>query len=102
MISAERSAASSRESETPLALRRAWGKRRWQREAVELKVWRKHEPDPLAKGLAQLDSYLTRLGLDHGVLVIFDRRPGAAPIAERTAFAEATTPSGRSVTVLRA
>jgi hypothetical protein len=78
------------------------GKRRWQREAIELKVWRKREPDPLAKGLAQLDSYLARLSLDHGVLVIFDRRPKAAPITERTAFAEATSPSGRSITVLRA
>jgi hypothetical protein len=34
------------------------GKRRWQREALELKMWRTREPDPLAKGLAQLDSCL--------------------------------------------
>jgi hypothetical protein len=80
----------------------AAGKQRWQREAVELKVWRKGEIDPLAKGLTQLDGYLDRLGLDTGTLVLFDRRPGAAPVAERTRFEEATSPSGRAVTVLRA
>jgi hypothetical protein len=54
------------------------------------------------EGLAQLDGYLDRLGLGTGVLVIFDRRPKAAPIAKRTRFEEATSPSGRTVTVLRA
>jgi hypothetical protein len=72
------------------------GKRGWQREAVELRVWREGEPDPLAAGLAQLDGYLERLGLATGVLVVFDRRPPAAPIAERARFAEATTPAGRA------
>jgi len=57
---------------------------------------------PLAEGLAQLDAYLDRLSLDTGVLVIFNRRPDAAPIAERTRFEQATSPSGRPVTVLRA
>jgi hypothetical protein len=78
------------------------GKRRWQREAIELKVRRKGDPDPLDRGLAQLDGYLARLGLDTGVLVVFDRRPDAAPIADRTTFTQATSPSGRPVTVLRA
>jgi hypothetical protein len=67
-----------------------------------LKVWHDRESDPLDEGLAQLDGYLERLGLDTGVLVIFDRRPGAAPIAERTTFEAAATPSGRAATVLRA
>jgi AAA domain len=78
------------------------GKRCWQREALELKVWRPGDADPLAEGLAQLDGYLDRLGLSTGVLVVFDRRPKAAPIAERTRFGEATSPAGRVVTVLRA
>jgi hypothetical protein len=52
--------------------------------------------------LAQLDGYLERLGLATGVLVVFDRRPAAAPIAERTRFAEASTPAGRAATILRA
>ncbi len=73
-----------------------------QREAVELKVRADGDADPLAEGLAQLDSYLDRLGLGTGVLIVFDRRPNAAPIAERTRFEEATSPSGRPVTVLRA
>ncbi len=78
------------------------GTRRWQREAIELKVWRSGEPDPLAKGLTQLDGYLDRLHLDHGVLVLFDRRPDAAPITERTGFDKATSPAGRTITLLRA
>jgi hypothetical protein len=78
------------------------GKRCWQREAIELKVWRAGEPDPLARGLTQLDGYLNRLSLGTGVLVVFDRRPEAAPIAERTRFEQASSPSGRPITVLRA
>ena len=82
--------------------RDAFGKQRWQREAIELKVWRNGEPDPLAKGLTQLDGYLDRLGLDTGTLVIFDRRPNAAPLPERTRFEHTTSPSERPITVLRA
>jgi AAA domain len=82
--------------------RTAAGDRVLQREALELKVWRERESDPLREGLAQLDGYLDRLGLGTGVLVVFDRRPQAAPIAERTSFEETTSPSGRPVTLLRA
>jgi len=78
------------------------GKRAWQRQAIELKVWRDNESDPLTKGLTQLDGYLDRLRLDTGILVIFERRPNAAPIAERTRFDQATSPTGRPVTILRA
>jgi hypothetical protein len=78
------------------------GEHRWQREAIELKVWRPGRPDPLRDGLVQLDGYLARLGLDAGTLVLFDRRPEAAPIEERTAFSTVTSPAGRAVTVLRA
>ncbi|GAB2677331.1 ATP-binding protein [Nocardia goodfellowii] len=78
------------------------GRKAEQREALELKVWAGHQADPLAEGLVQLDSYLDRLSLDTGTLVIFDRRSSAAPIAERTGFAEARTPAGRKVTLLRA
>lgn len=77
------------------------GERLTQREAMELKVWRAGENDPLPDGLAQLDRYLDRLTLTTGALVIFDRRPEAPPWKERGAFEQATTPSGRQVTVLR-
>lgn len=70
--------------------------------ALELKVWRDGEKDPLDEGLAQLDGYLAGLGLDSGWLVIFDRRSGQPPIAERTRASAATSPSGRQVTVVRA
>jgi hypothetical protein len=70
--------------------------------ALELKVWRDGERDPLEEGLAQLDGYLAGLGLDSGWLVIFDRRGGQSPIAERTHATSATTPTGRRVTVVRA
>jgi hypothetical protein len=78
------------------------GGRAWQREALELKVWAPGKKDPLAKGLEQLDGYLDRLGLDTGVLVLFDRRAEAAPLDERTRLEEARSPKGRAVTVLRA
>ncbi len=74
----------------------------WQREAVELKVWRENRPDPLAEGLAQLDGYLERLGLEHGYLAIFDRRKHAPPLADRTRLEKASTPGARPVVVLRA
>jgi hypothetical protein len=80
----------------------AAGKRAWQREALEIKVWSRGRVDPLAKGLAQLETYLDRLGLDHGVLAIFDRKPSAPSIEERTRFEEAHTEKGYPVTVLRA
>ncbi|MEU1983626.1 ATP-binding protein [Nocardia sp. NPDC019395] len=78
------------------------GHRAEQREALELKVWADKQKDPLEQGLTQLDSYLDRLDLPTGVLVIFDRRAKAAPITERTAFSEVTSPTGRTVTLLRA
>ncbi|WP_216900506.1 ATP-binding protein [Nocardia alni] len=78
------------------------GTRAEQREAIEIKVWAGHHGDPLDEGLAQLDGYLDRLTLDTGTLVVFDRRPGAKPIPERTEFSTARTPSGRTVTLLRA
>jgi hypothetical protein len=78
------------------------GQRVMQREAMELKVWRPGADDPKPEGLAQLDGYLDRLTLATGVLVIFDRRPEAPPWKERGGFEQATTPSGRQVTVLRA
>jgi hypothetical protein len=69
---------------------------------IELKVWRDGRSDPLAAGLEQLDSYLAGLGLPSGWLVIFDQRSNQPPIAERTFTEEATTTSGRPVTVIRA
>jgi len=78
------------------------GEKHWQREAIELKVWREHRPDPITEGLAQLDAYLDRFDLRTGVLVIFDRRPKAAPITARITFNQATSPAGRPITILRA
>ena len=69
--------------------------------ALELKVWRDGKPDPLAQGLAQLDSYLNGLGLETGWLVIFAQRSGLPAISERTSTTSATTPTGRTVTVIR-
>jgi hypothetical protein len=69
---------------------------------IELKVWRDEERDPLNEGLRQLDGYLSGLGLQSGWLVIFDRRTGQPPIGERTTTEEATSPGGRTVTVIRA
>jgi hypothetical protein len=70
--------------------------------AIEIKVWRPGRPDPIAQGLAQLDGYLTGLGLDSGWLVIFDRRPRLPPIEERLSTRAETSPGGRRITVIRA
>ncbi|NEE03276.1 ATP-binding protein [Phytoactinopolyspora halotolerans] len=78
------------------------GKRTVQYEGVELKVWRDRSVDPLDEGLEQLDAYLDRLGLDHGTLIIFDRRSTAPPLTERISFSAARTAAGRAVTLLRA
>lgn len=69
--------------------------------ALELKTWRDGKADPLGEGLTQLDNYLSGLGLETGWLVIFDQRRNQPPIAERTTTADATTPQGRRVTVIR-
>ena len=61
------------------------GQNEKQRIAIELKVWRDGQKDPLEKGLTQLESYLARLGLAEGWLVIFDRRQNAAPLPDRCA-----------------
>ncbi|MEM7531854.1 MAG: hypothetical protein AAF639_06755 [Chloroflexota bacterium] len=69
---------------------------------MELKVWRDGEKDPLARGLVQLEMYLSGLSMDHGWLVIFDQRSDVPPIPERTTTEVAETASGRVVTVIRA
>jgi hypothetical protein len=69
---------------------------------MELKVWREKRPDPIEKGLDQLDRYLARLGLETGWLVIFDQRSGQPAIEERTRTETANTTTGRIVTVIRA
>jgi hypothetical protein len=84
----------------------AQGQRQWQREAVEIKVWRDRKPDPLDEGLRQLDEYLAQLELDHGVLVIFDRRQGRGGTEDAVpaliSFEQTRTATGREVTLLRA
>jgi type II secretory pathway predicted ATPase ExeA len=69
---------------------------------MELKVWRNKRPDPIKKGLEQLDGYLSRLGLETGWLVIFDQRSGQPAIEERTTTEIKKTTNGRTVTVIRA
>jgi len=75
----------------------AEGEERW---AIELKVWRDGRPDPLEKGLEQLTSYLERLGLESGTLLIFDQRSEAPPLPERLAE-ETHEHFGRTLHVLR-
>ncbi|MGH9799120.1 MAG: ATP-binding protein, partial [Blastocatellia bacterium] len=68
---------------------------------MELKVWRDGKPDPIKEGLEQLDQYLNGLGLDTGWLVIFDQRSGLPDISERTTTEIATSPAGRTITIIR-
>ncbi len=78
------------------------GKRQLQREALELKVWRDGRKDPLEEGLRQIDAYLSGLGLDEGVLVLFDQRAAALPVDDRTREEAAQTATGKRIRVLRA
>jgi hypothetical protein len=87
---------------TDILIRKPYGDHQVQREAIELKAWAPGKADPLKAGLKQLDGYLDRFRLDSGTLIIFDRRPTALGITERTELSRETTPSGRVVTVLRA
>ncbi len=85
------------------------GQRVWQREALELKVWREKQPDPVDEGLLQLDGYLQRLSIDHGFLLIFDRRSkhhsglhSTEPVlVEHISVSEVQSPAGRQVTLWR-
>ena len=69
--------------------------------AMELKVWRDKNPDPIKEGLQQLDKYLSGLSLDTGWLVIFDRRSGLPPISDRTTTENVISPVGREIIVIR-
>lgn len=71
-----------------------------QSEVLELKVWRDKQGDPKTRGLTQLDGYLESLGLDHGALLIFDRRSSAAELAERSEMSELKH-NGRKIWLLR-
>ncbi|MFE8033054.1 hypothetical protein [Thiohalocapsa marina] len=68
---------------------------------IEIKVWRPGAQDPLQEGLSQLDAYLAGLDQNTGWLVIFDRRPDLAPLAERLSQSDALSPDGRMVRVVR-
>ena len=80
------------------------GERAWQREALELKVWKQAKPNPRDGGLKQLEAYIERLGLDHGFLVIFDRRQPPTSTSELQAepfqLEPARTPKGLGAKVL--
>jgi hypothetical protein len=67
---------------------------------IELKVWRTSRPDPLTKGLVQLEGYLDRLKQSSGWLVIFDRRTSASPLEERIETSLAQTVNGQQVVVI--
>jgi len=72
-----------------------------QREVIELKVWRDGRPDPLKRGLGQIDDYLASLELETGTLVLFDRRNERVAMEQRIRFDSTVTASGRAVTLLR-
>ena len=68
--------------------------------AVEMKVRRDKDGDPLDTGLEQLSQYLDRLELDRGTLILFDLRGDAPPMAQRCSR-ETREHAGSAITVLR-
>jgi hypothetical protein len=78
------------------------GKTTVQREALEVKTHRPGDADPTHAGINQLDGYLLRLGLPTGYLVIFDQRPAERKrVGTELGSQTATSPSGRTITVVR-
>lgn len=71
-----------------------------ERFAVELKVWRDGRPDPETRGIEQLTSYLDRLGLERGTLVLFDQRSRAASPPDRRSRSQASS-AGRIIDIFR-
>ncbi len=71
-----------------------------ERFALELKVWRDGQSDPLDKGLTQLTAYLDRLDLPTGTLLLFDQRGKAPPLEERISQSEVER-EGRRLRVVR-
>jgi hypothetical protein len=69
-----------------------------QRRAIEIKVWRKGEINPLEKGLTQLGDYLKSLGMNRGTLVIFDARAKLAQ--HKVRYEDTVTKKGRNVRVM--
>jgi hypothetical protein len=69
--------------------------------AMELKVWRDGNTDPIGAGLEQLDRYLAGLELESGWLVIFDQRSGLGRIADRTTIETVASAQGKQITVIR-
>lgn len=71
-----------------------------ERFAVELKVWRDGRPDPEARGIEQLSSYLDRLGLEKGTLVLFDQR-NLAPAVPKRRYRSQAVHAGRRIDIIR-
>ncbi len=63
-------------------------------------MWRDRKADPLTKGLSQLSGYLDTLGLDHGALLIFDRRSNAPALPESSDMSDVEHQE-RRITVMR-
>lgn len=76
---------------------------REKRLGIEVKTWRDGDKqrDPVTSGLAQLEGYLARGGIEHGWLVLFDQRGGQPELPERLRVSVERTPAGREVSVLR-
>lgn len=58
--------------------------------------------DPLNEGLEQIDGYLSRIGLDHGTLLIFDRRASVVRDLPAPEFSKVRTPEDRDIILLTA
>lgn len=78
------------------------GRPAMQEEGIELKVRTDKSGDPLDEALEQMDGYLSRFGLDHGTLLVFDRRSSAVRNPSAPEFTKIRSPEGRDITLLTA
>jgi len=74
-----------------------------ERLGIEVKTWRDSDKarGPLDAGLAQIEEYLARLGVDRGWLVRFDQRSAAPALPDRVHVEEVVTAQGRAITIVR-
>jgi hypothetical protein len=66
-----------------------------------MKVWRYGQPDPLPNGLLQLDTYLERLRLETGWLVLFDQRQHTELPGPGLGLQSLQSPAGRAITLVK-
>lgn len=85
-----------------LLIRKPYGDGQVQREAMSSRSGIPATPTRSRPGWSSSTATWTSFSWTPATLVIFDRRPNAYPVHERTSITQVTSPVGRDITLLRA